>query len=77
MVENIDKLLQRSERIDLLVEKSEQLNTDSMVFRRDATELSRVMWWRNFKVITQIVLTVAVIVFIIVWFNCGFKFDKC
>lgn len=50
MIENIDKILARQERIDLLVEKAETLNRDAMVFRRDATELSNVMWWRNCKV---------------------------
>ena len=50
MTENIEKILLRQEKIDLLVEKTDSLQNSSVVFRREARELRRVMWWRNCKV---------------------------
>lgn len=51
MIENIDKVLERGERIDLLVDKSEALNEQSFVFKKNAKKLKDEMWWKNTKMI--------------------------
>lgn len=43
MVQNIDKVLQRGEHIEMLVDKTEALNEHAVVFKRKATQLKRVM----------------------------------
>ncbi|KAL8437606.1 hypothetical protein ACSSS7_000835 [Eimeria intestinalis] len=50
-----DKILQRGERIDLLVDQSEQLNQEAVTFRRQARRLKNSLWWRNAKFLAIII----------------------
>eukprot|EP01071_Lankesteria_metandrocarpae_P007681 Lankesteria_metandrocarpae@DN474_c0_g1_i1.p1 len=47
MIRSIDNLLSRGQRIELLVERAEQLNMDTVEFQRNATSLERRMWWQE------------------------------
>merc|ERR1712166_1598778 len=47
----IEKVIDRGERIDLLVDRSEELTRDSYSFRRSSTDLKRAMMCQNFKMI--------------------------
>ena len=47
MVSNIDALIQRGERLDLLVDKTEHLSNHSVTFKRTSQNLARKMWWQN------------------------------
>jgi vesicle-associated membrane protein 7 len=49
MVENIEKVLQRGDRIDLLVDKADALELEAGRFQKNATKLKKRMWWKNFK----------------------------
>ncbi|AAS54543.2 AGR054Cp [Eremothecium gossypii ATCC 10895] len=49
MNDNIDKFLQRQERISLLVDQTSQLNQSSFNFQRKAVRIKRKMWWNNIK----------------------------
>lgn len=49
MVQNLERVLQRGERIELLVEKTEELQTNAATFRKTSTALKRHFWWRNMK----------------------------
>ncbi|QLQ82417.1 hypothetical protein HG537_0H01790 [Torulaspora globosa] len=62
MNDNIDKFLQRQERISLLVDKTSQLNNNSHTFKRKANRIKQRMWWHRMKNITLLVF--AVILFI-------------
>ena len=71
MVQNIDRVLERSERIEILVEKTNLLDTQSNKMRVHAGGLKRSLWWKNVKLmicigILCIVLLVIIIVIIIV-----------
>ena len=50
MVTNIEALLERGERLDLLVDKTEQLSSNAVTFKQASRTLARRMWWQNFKV---------------------------
>lgn len=39
----------RQEKIELLVDNSEQLSNSATQFRKRATSLKKVMWWKNCK----------------------------
>ena len=49
MIENIDKIIQRQEKIELLVEKSSALDRTAAAFRREAVDMRRSLWWRNVR----------------------------
>lgn len=50
MVQNLERVLQRGERIELLVQKTEELQTNAATFRKTSTDLKRHFWWRNVKI---------------------------
>jgi vesicle-associated membrane protein 7 len=47
MTTNIDTVLKRGEKIELLVDKSEHLSSESMKFKKQSTSLKRAMCWKN------------------------------
>lgn len=49
MVENIDKVLDRGEKIELLVDKTEGLAGDAFRFKKQSSRLKHAMWVKNMK----------------------------
>lgn len=66
MTENIEKVLERGEKIDVLVGKAEELDQSSQVFHRHSKRLRREMWWKNKKMCIILVFVIAVIIAAIV-----------
>ena len=78
MTENIEQLLARGEKIDLLVDRTATLADDSDNFFSSSRTLRHKMWMKNVKMIALIVFVILLIIFIIVLIACGgFKFEKC
>lgn len=50
MVQNIDSVLQRGERLDLLVDKTDTLAGQAYAFRRGARNVRRQQWWKNVRI---------------------------
>lgn len=49
MVQNLERVLQRGEKIELLVQRTEELQTNAKDFRKVSTDLKNHYWWRNMK----------------------------
>lgn len=65
---NMDKIIERGEKIEILVKKSETLADQSYDLRDTSRKVKNKMWWKNKKVmigIAAIVLIVVVIIIII------------
>eukprot|EP00030_Apusomonadida_sp_AF-17_P000774 a176328_409.p1 GENE.a176328_409~~a176328_409.p1 ORF type:complete len:237 (-),score=97.20 a176328_409:78-749(-) len=77
MVENIEKVLQRGERIELLVEKTDTLNAQAATFKKKSTQLKRAMWWKNMRLWLIIGLVAAIALWFLLSLICGFDFSKC
>lgn len=76
MMENIEKVLDRGEKIELLVDKTENLRDQAQDFRSTGTQLRRKMWLQNMKVKLIVLGIIIALIFIIVLsvchgFNCG------
>ncbi|CAO3678133.1 unnamed protein product [Rhizopus stolonifer] len=56
MVHNIERVLERGERIDLLMDKTDNLNRLGSAFKKRSTQLKRTMWWKNTKIVVLIVI---------------------
>ncbi|KAM3282750.1 vesicle-associated membrane protein [Capsicum chacoense] len=71
MMDNIEKVLDRGEKIELLVDKSENLQFQADSFQRQGRQLRRKMWFQNLQM--KLMVGGAIFVFIIiVWlFACG------
>lgn len=77
MMQNIDKVLDRGERVELLVEKTDELSRSAQKFQYSSRNLKNAMWCRNVKMWLLIIGIVLVVIYFIVSFICGFNFKKC
>lgn len=51
MVQNVEQILNRGERIELLIDKTDAMAGQATAFRRGARSVRREMWWRNSKIL--------------------------
>jgi vesicle-associated membrane protein 7 len=72
-----EKVLARGEKIELLVDKTDALNQSAKRFQKTSKQLKNVMWWKNVKMWGLIIVVVAIIIWLISSFVCGFNFSKC
>lgn len=78
MVQNIEKVLERGEKIDRLVVKTEDLDNQAVRFKKSSTVLKRAMWWRNAKLMAILGTVFVLLLFIIVASSCGgISFPNC
>lgn len=78
MTENIERVLERGERIDLLVDKTDRLGGSAHDFRVRSKGLRRRMWWKNVKLMALLVVVVIFLIYLFVGFACGLPgWSKC
>ena len=53
-------MLERGEKIELLVEKTEEMNNQALNFKKSSVSLKRAMWWKNAKLMAILVVIVLV-----------------
>ncbi|KAF2617178.1 hypothetical protein F2Q68_00038306 [Brassica cretica] len=74
MMENIEKVLDRGEKIELLVDKTENLRSQAQDFRTTGTQMRRKMWLQNMKIKLIVLAIIVALILIIVLSVChGFK----
>lgn len=74
MMDNIEKILDRGEKIELMVDKTEQLQFQAQDFQNQGAKIRRKMWFRNTKV-KLICLSFLLFVVLMIWISLcrGFK----
>jgi len=78
MVQNIEKVLERGERIELLVDKTTELSQSAFKFKKQSTALKRSMWFKNIKLTLLIIFIVLIIAYAIIAIVCGgLAFQGC
>jgi vesicle-associated membrane protein 7 len=78
MVQNIESLLERGEKIELLVDRTENLRTSSFLFESSSRNLRRAMYWRKMRCYVGLALAAAFLAFIGVASLCGgITFHHC
>lgn len=78
MTENIERVLERGERIDLLVDKTDRLGGSARDFRVRSRGLRRQMWWKNVRLMVLLGVVVVFLIYLFVGFGCGLpSFQKC
>lgn len=68
---SIENVTTRGERLELLVNKTENLRDTSVSFRKTSRNLARAMFWKNVKLYVIVGLILLFIVYIIVSMACG------
>lgn len=68
MTENINKILDRGQRLDDLEGRSEVLSSSADEFRVTSRRVSRKMWWQNMKfnlIIGGVVIAVIIVIIVL------------
>ncbi|CAH2229709.1 jg2259 [Pararge aegeria aegeria] len=71
MVKNIDNMAMRGEKLELLVNKADNLATSSVSYRASARTLQRSLFWKNIKMYVILILVAALAVYLIGAMACG------
>uniref|UniRef100_A0A914X9L0 V-SNARE coiled-coil homology domain-containing protein n=1 Tax=Plectus sambesii TaxID=2011161 RepID=A0A914X9L0_9BILA len=66
MKTNLNKVLERDQRLSHLDDRADALQEGALQFERSAATLHRKYWWRNIKMIVIMCVIVAVLVIIII-----------
>ena len=77
MVQNIETVLERGEKLELLVDKADKLQQQAFMFERSSNKLKLAMYWRRVKLYLLIFFVVALIIWIISAICCGIDYSKC
>lgn len=76
--ENIERVLQRGESLDSLMNKTALLTSNAGHFRRKTTAVRRKFLWANIRFWVVAVAILLVVVYLIVGSECGFPlYDRC
>jgi vesicle-associated membrane protein 7 len=78
MIENIDKILERGEKLETLVESTDQLADGARQFRQGTRKVKNRMMCKYFVMLTALILVVLAIIVIAVFIGCKFPtFARC
>ena len=77
MVQNVEQILSRGERIELLVDKTDTMAGQATAFRRGARAVRRQQFWRNQKILVLSGAVGLVLLWIILAQFCGAGLNQC
>lgn len=66
MRDNINKVAERGERLDLIENKTDNLAISAQGFRRGANRVRKDMWWKDMKMRMCIILGVIILLVVII-----------
>lgn len=66
MRDNINKVAERGERLDLIENKTDNLAISAQGFRRGANRVRKDMWWKDMKMRLCIILGVIILLVVII-----------
>jgi len=67
MSQNIERVMERGERLDDLVDKTGNLEQNAVKFRQTSRKVKRKMWWKNTKMTLILIVVVIAIILIIIF----------
>ncbi|KAF0973849.1 hypothetical protein FDP41_007236 [Naegleria fowleri] len=78
MISNIDKVIERGERLDVLAEKTDELQDHAFTFKTKSKKLKNTMKKRIILLALILIVIFVIIVLIAVFAGCNFpSFDRC
>ena len=70
-------ILERGEKLELLVDKTDQLQSQAFQFQKTSRKLKEAMWWRKAKMYAMVAFAFLFVVWVISAFACGIDYSKC
>ncbi|CAI0416612.1 unnamed protein product [Linum tenue] len=78
MIENIDKVLERGDRLELLVDKTSNMQGNTFRFRKQARRFRSTTWWRNVKLMIALIVLLLAVIYGVLAFVChGLTLPTC
>ncbi|OWZ24491.1 Vesicle-associated membrane protein [Phytophthora megakarya] len=77
MIENVNQLMERGEKIELLVTRTTKLQQDAMKYEKSAKKLRNAFWWMNVKYWIYTALALAVLALVATFMICGTDLSSC
>ncbi|KAL3828585.1 hypothetical protein ACJIZ3_017387 [Penstemon smallii] len=71
MVDNIDKILERGDRIELLVDKTATMQDNAFHFRKQSKRLRQALWIKHVKLLVVLTCLIFLLLYIIIAASCG------
>ena len=68
---NINLLLEREQKLDRLVNKSNQLKEETQVFKKRAQQVKKQESWKNYKYAALILFIIMIFIYLILATACG------
>ncbi|KVH99806.1 vesicle-associated membrane protein 711-like [Cynara cardunculus var. scolymus] len=78
MIENIEKVVERGDRLELLVNKTATMQNNTLHFKKRSRRFRNTIWWRNVKLMVALLLLLLVVMYIVLAFACnGLTLPAC
>lgn len=77
MLDNINKIMHRGDKINSLVSQTDRLTTSSALFQRKSQHIRRKMWLLEKKFWLMFILSGAFVVYVVASYNCGLGLNHC
>ncbi|KAJ0691418.1 putative Longin domain, v-SNARE, coiled-coil domain-containing protein [Helianthus annuus] len=89
MIQNIDEVLERGDRLEILVDKTATMQNKTLRFKKQSRRYRNAIWWRNVKlmyithpvfyfVLFALIFLLLVLVYVVVAFACnGLTLHSC
>ena len=77
MLNNIEKVLERGEKIELLVDKTDRLNQQAFRFESSSRSLRRAMYWKKIRCYVALGVVAVFVIYFASASLCGFDFHQC
>jgi vesicle-associated membrane protein 7 len=74
---SIDRVLERGERLDALIDKTDDLAGGALVFKRGAGRLRAQAWWREKRAALAAAAAVVGLVYLLGATVCGLGLNHC
>ncbi|XP_076961086.1 vesicle-associated membrane protein 711-like [Bidens hawaiensis] len=71
MIQNIDKVLERGDRLESLVDKTANMQSNTFRFKKQSRRFRNTMWWQNVKLMIGFGCLILVVIYLVVAFVCG------
>ena len=77
VIQTIDNIMERGEKLEVLVDKTEQMDSEAFLFNRNASRLRHKMLCKKVKLYASSTLAIGVFIWFVSSIACGFDYKGC
>jgi vesicle-associated membrane protein 7 len=77
MLKNVESVLERGEKIEILAEDAIRINSEAIKYGKSARNLRKRYWWKDCKLKIMIAVVILIVLTIVLLSVCGVDFEDC